>query len=414
MTRTTFESVAWLFAPADDPAACALVEADEDWQLRLPTGHPSVAWGRMPARGESRGRMVRSALARERGLLRVSQVGGRHLRYWDRQRIPPTGWRPRWQAAMRFALMSGAVVRLGSGPVQVRVADRIAEHAGHVGGPVDLRVSGDGSALARLTHESEPPMLLRLATEGGLKDVSRNSDALRRLADAAIPNVPRLVRAGTMLGVGWSTEDELPGTPTRQLPAQLLEEVVTWSASLPLSDTPAVAAEERLEVIIRSFPRSAADLRRALELVRERARDVPGVLEHGDLWTGNLLAREGYLAGVVDWDNWHPAGVPGSDLLHLVAMLSRSRTRLEVGELWLERPWAAREFRQATATYWSRLGLRLSDDLAWLVGVDWWAAHVTAGLRRGRQPAGDPRWVARNVENVAPLLAASRGRTLHA
>jgi len=414
MTRAIFESVAWLFAPADDPAACALVEAADDWHLDLPAGHPAVAWGRMPARGESRSRMVRSALARERALLRASRASLRDLRYWDHQRIAPTGWRPRWHAAMRFALMSGAVVRLGSGPVQVRVADRIAEHAGHVGGPVDLRVSGDGSALARLTLEGQPPMLLRLATEGGLKDVSRNGDALRRLAEAAIRNVPRLVRDGTMLGVSWSTEDELPGMPIRQLPRQLLEEVVTWAASLPLSGTPAVAAEERLELIIRRFPRSAADLSRALELVRERARDVPGVLEHGDLWTGNILARDGALVGVVDWDNWHPAGVPGSDLLHLVAMRSRSQTRLEVGELWLERPWAAREFRQATATYWSRLGLQLSDDLAWLVGVDWWAAHVTAGLRRGRQPAGDANWVARNVENVAPRLAASHGRTARA
>jgi hypothetical protein len=407
MTRTVFESLAWLFAPAEDPAACALIEADDDWRLRLPATHGSVVWGRMPARHQGLGRALRAAVARERGL-RASREGSGALRYWDLHRIPPIGRRPRLQAAMRGALMSGAVVRLGSGPRQPRVADRIAEQAGHRGPDVHLRVSGDGSVLARLTLPAGPPALLRLATIGGLKDAARNSDALSRLGDAAITLVPRNIGAGTMLGAGWSAEGELPGTPVRTLTRELLEEVVAWSSSLPPSGTPAVAAEERLELIMRSFPRSAVDLRPALDRVRQRARDVPGVLQHGDLWAGNLLAGDGHLTGVVDWDNWHAAGVPGSDLLHLVAMARRSQTRLELGELWLERPWAARDFQDATATYWSQLGLQLTDDLAWLVGVDWWAAHVTAGLRRGRRPASDPRWVARNVDNVAPLLAAIR------
>jgi hypothetical protein len=304
--------------------------------------------------------------------------------------------------------MSGAVVRLGSGPAQARVADRVAEHAGHLGSDLHLRVSGDGSVLARLELAAGPPTLLRLATLGGLKDAGRNSAALRRLRDAGVANVPDLYGAGTMLGVGWSAERELPGTPVRNMSGELLEQVVAWSSTHPASGTPAVAAEERLELIMDAFPESAIDLRPALERVRDQSRDVPGVLEHGDLWAGNLLAAGGTLTGVVDWDNWHPAGIPGSDLLHLVAMAQRSQTRRELGELWLERPWAAREFRDATATYWSRVGLQLTDDLAWLIGVNWWAAHVTAALRRGRRPASDPTWVARNVENVAHLMATAR------
>ena len=407
MTRTVFESLAWLLAPAEDPAACALIEAADDWRLRIPTGHPAVVWGRMPARQQPFGRLVRSAVAREHAL-HAARAGRAPLRYWDLLRIPPIGRRPRWQAALRSALMSGAVVRFGAAPPEPRVADRVAEHAGHVGPGLDLRVSGDGSVLARLTHRAGAPALLRLATVGGLKDAGRNSEALHRLGEAGVANVPRLGSAGTMLGVGWSTEGELPGVPVRKLSRTLLAEVVSWSSSLPPSGTPALSVVDRLELIMTSFPRSAADLEPALERVRKRAGEVPGVLEHGDLWTGNLLAADRHLAGVVDWDNWHPAGVPGADLLHLVAMTRRSETRLELGELWLERPWAAREFREATAAYWSRLGLSLTDELAWLVGVDWWAAHVTAGLRRGRRPASDPRWVARNVENVAPLLATIR------
>lgn len=407
MTRTVFESLARLVAPADDPEACALVEAADDWRLRIPVDHPSVVWGRMPARQLPFERLVRSAVARE-SALRTARAARTPLRYWDLLRIPPIGRRPRWQAPLRSALMSGAIVRLGSGPAERRVADAVAEHAGHVGPELDLRVSGDGSVLARLTRHGQPPAVLRLATVGGLKDARRNSDALRRLGESRVANVPRLGGAGTMLGVGWSTEDELPGQPVQALSRDVLAAVVSWSSGLPTSGTPARSVVERLELIMASFPRSAADLEPALGRVRERAGDVPGVLAHGDLWTGNLLAADDHLTGVVDWDNWHPVGVPGADLLHLLAMARRSKTRLELGELWLERPWADREFRAATAAYWSALGLPLTDDLGWLIGVDWWAAHVTAGLRRGRRPANDPRWVARNVENVAPLLAASR------
>jgi aminoglycoside phosphotransferase (APT) family kinase protein len=183
-------------------------------------------------------------------------------------------------------------------------------------------------------------------------------------------------------------------------------EVAAWAATLPRTGGPALSVGERLGRIGAAFPALAADLRPAQERARAVAAAIPAVLEHGDLWAGNLLAADGRLTGVVDWDNWHPAGVPGADLLHVIAMTRRAETRQELGELWLERPWAGARFRDATADYWDRLGLELTDELAWLVGVSWWAAHVTAGLRRGRQPASDPAWVARNVENVAPRLAA--------
>lgn len=406
MTRTPFESLAWLHAPAADPEACAIVEADEGWRLRSAPGATAVVWGGMPARRMPLSRAIGFAVARERSISAL-QAGGPGLRHWATWRVPPIGRRPALQAKVRSALLSGAVVRLGSGPVQPRVADRLGEEAGHRAGELRLRVSGDGSALARLARPGEPAALLRLATVGGLKDAARNSDALERLGAAGVAHVPGLHGAGTTLGVTWSVEDELHGAPVRALDARLLAEVVEWAATLPRSDGPALARalEERLDLISASFPGATADLRLASARATELARDMPGILEHGDLWTGNLLAGDGHLVGVVDWDNWHPAGVPGSDLLHVLAMRRRATTRQELGELWLGRPWAGEEFRRATAGYWPRLGLALTDELAWLVGLGWWAAHVSAGLRRGRRPADDPAWVARNVENVTPLLA---------
>jgi len=405
MTRTVFQSLAWLHAPADDPGACALVEAPVDWRLRITTAAPAVVWGRMPARGQHLARAAYSALARERSLLALRD-GRMGLRHWHSERIPPIGRRPAWQAPIRGLLMSGALVRLGTGAARPRVADRIAEEAGHRGSGIRLRVSGDGSVRARIRRPGEPPAILRLATVGGLKDAARNSDALRRLEMGGVRHVPVLAGAGTMLDVGWSVERELAGAPVRALSPAILADVVAWSATLPRAEAPARAVEERLGRIAAAFPGLAGALAPAIDRARQVAAGIPAVLEHGDLWAGNLLVAGGRLRGVVDWDNWHPEGVPGSDLLHVMAMARRSETRQELGELWLERPWAGSAFRDLTAGYWAALGLTLTDEVAWLVGVDWWAAHVTAGLRRGRQPASDPAWVARNVANVAPRLAS--------
>jgi hypothetical protein len=404
VSRSVFESLAWLYAPAREPASAALVEAGTGWELRLPDEAQYVVWGRMPARGRPSLGAIRSLVARERALRAIRRAGP-GLRHWGTQRIPPIGRRTPLLAATRFALLSGAVVRLGRGRVEPRVADSIAARAGHVAGPVRLAMSGDGSVRAILRGSGQVPTLLRLATVGGLKDAGRNSAALRRLGEAGVAMVPRLVDAGTMLDVGWSTESLLPGEPVRALSAQLIRDAVAWASTLPAATGRATALDERLALMLERFPASAAGIAAALDRVRARGRDVPGVMEHGDLWAGNLLALDDRLTGVVDWDNWHPAGIPGSDLLHLMTMARRSETRQEPGELWLERPWESSEFRDATDDYWRRLGLPLTDDLAWLAGLNWWAAHVAAGLRRGRQPTSDPAWVARNIDNVAAALA---------
>lgn len=406
-TRTVFESLAWLFAPADDPEQCHLVEVGEDWRFEaaLADGHSAVVWGRTPIRQRPVGQMIRFALARERAIARVERLDG-SLRCWEVERLAPIGRRGRLERAVRFGLMSGAIVRLGAGPAPSRVADEVATRAGHRGPPVRLRPSGDGSAVTRV-QAADRALLLRLAREAGLKDVGRNAEALVRLADAGVGGVPRLAGDGRNAGVRWSTETALRGTPIRRLERTIVADVTRWLATLPRSDDGAsLAAEERLELISQAFPDHAAALGEALEHVRRGARAVPGVLEHGDLWAGNLLARDGRLAGVVDWDTWHPAGVPGADLLQLLAMARRSRTREQVGDLWREGIWAEPVVRSTLAGYWSSLGIRPSDELAWLVGVSWWASNVTAGLRRGWQPAQDPRWVARNVDAVVPRLAA--------
>lgn len=411
-SRSPFESLAWLFAPADDPGDCRIVEADLRWNLDPASfeGAISAIWGRPASRHAQPAQMVRFALAREIALRRVGGRSTDGLRAWEVHRLPPIGRSGRWRGAIRSATRSGALVRLGRERPGRRVVDEVAALARNRDSrPVAVRASGDGSALARIVVAGEEAQL-RLGTVGGLKDSRRNVAALELLGLARVAHVPHLRDHGETLDVRWSTESHLPGAPVRRLPSSLLADVVAWSAALPRSGGPATAVEERLGVVAAAFPRWRAEIGQALRQLRPIARSVPGVVEHGDLWVGNLLAMDGRLTGVVDWDTWHPSGMPAADLLHLVAVERHTATGLELGELWLERPWADETFRAATDPYWRAIGVEPTEELLWAVGVDWWAAHVAAGLRRGRRPADDRAWVARNVDNVAPALGRPASR----
>jgi hypothetical protein len=126
-------------------------------------------------------------------------------------------------------------------------------------------------------------------------------------------------------------------------------------------------------------------------------------MRHGDLWAGNVLAKDGRLTGVLDWDAWHPAGVPGADLLHYVAAGIALSSSLSLAELLLERPWRARPFREVAPLLWQALGIDADEQVLQVVGVAWWAGQMAQDLVRNPVNADDEDWVARNVE---PLMGA--------
>jgi aminoglycoside phosphotransferase (APT) family kinase protein len=127
---------------------------------------------------------------------------------------------------------------------------------------------------------------------------------------------------------------------------------------------------------------------------------LPSVLRHGDLWLGNLLVERGALSGVVDWDAWHPASLPGTDLLHLVASSRAFATRRSFGELMAERPWEDALFARAADRYWRGLGIDPACEVLEAVGAAWWAATTRANVQRHPGTAHDPRWLARSVDTL--------------
>jgi hypothetical protein len=142
---------------------------------------------------------------------------------------------------------------------------------------------------------------------------------------------------------------------------------------------------------------------------RARADFSPGneqslaVLRHGDLWAGNLLVRRLGLAGVIDWDTWHPSSLPGIDILHLFAAEARRRERLHIGRLWLRRPWRSEEFAEFARPYWRRFSAP-TPELLDAIGVGWWTCWATRALRRHPRLLQEPEWLKENVEPVVEAL----------
>jgi hypothetical protein len=127
------------------------------------------------------------------------------------------------------------------------------------------------------------------------------------------------------------------------------------------------------------------------------------------MWAGNLLVNRGRLTGIVDWDAAHSCGVPGADLVHLVATDMRRRRRLPLGRAVLELPWRASTFTAATAEYWWALDIAPHRALLDLAGIAWWASEIHHTLVRFPQRRTDERWVA---ENVAAVLGGNRALTV--
>jgi hypothetical protein len=405
----TLASLAWMFSPAEDGHRFVILEAGERWALdRRAASEADVAiWGQAPLRsGAARTAALRWCLARERATARVRARPPVPLSITGVHRIPPPLIRPGGiRNRIREAVLGGVLVELWKGQPGRRLIDAAAEAAGATAGAEGFRPGSGGTGLARIVSGHGVPLVLRVAPTGSSGDPLRAADALERLAGSGSSAVPRLAGRGTVGGVSWTAETLLRGRRPVRVTSSLAAEAAAFCTVMPTSDEPATAHREDLDAIARVFPSWRAILVHARAASDAAGSSTPSIMRHGDFWAGNLLADGGTLTGVIDWDAWHRAGLPGTDLLHLVAMEEGRGAPGGLGGVWLGRPWRSAAFSDAGAGYWARLGVRPDEALLEGVGIAWWACQVAATLSRLPELAEDERWVDQNVQSVLAALA---------
>jgi hypothetical protein len=401
-----FEAPARLLLP-DGELPGRTVEADERWTVdgELPADVDALVWGREPVTAGAGARtLTRTAVRRERALARLTVRPPKPLRVRAVHRWPPTIFRASRLSGLRAAGASGALVELTRGAPCRRVVDSAASAAGARGPARSLYPGTEGSLLGRIATPDGRPLVLRVGEAGGPADPRHGIAALERLARSRLSVVPSPAGHGRVADAAWSAEAALPGRRPGQAGRSLASQVLDLCLRLPIGEEPPSAFSADLDEIEARLPVARESLGRLRVMVGPVVGSLPSVLRHGDLWAGNLLVDRGALRGVVDWDAWHPAAVPGTDLLHLLAMQEAVRSGRSIGEVWLGRPWDSAAFRELTDRYWRVLGVHPDRDVREAVGVAWWANQVAFSLARLPSLATDERWLARNVWLVLQAL----------
>ncbi len=363
---------------------------------RLPAD-VAVVWGRLPngsqhplrqaAAGELELRALRAALPER---LHVTAV---HRLPAPRARAGVRGW-------ARGILRAGLVVEVAPPDAGPRILDAVAQVAGAERLERSVHAGAGGTVLVRARMENGRRGLLRVTRAGTSGDPVALARTLERLATADVPLAPQPLGRGVVAGASWMAEELLPGHRPGRLTPYLVHQAAVACGRLPTSDAVPTAPVDDLFGAAAVLPRYAADLRRLADRLRSRLDGIPAVQRHGDLWAGNLLVDRGRLTGIVDWDAAHRSGVPGADLVQLVATDMRRRRRLPLGRAVLERPWRASTFTAATAAYWRALDIAPRMALLDVAGIAWWASEIHHTLVRFPQRRSDERWMAENVASV--------------
>jgi hypothetical protein len=396
----SFQDLATLLLPAHlDGTVC---EVGPDWAINpvALTASRFAVWGREPTWAAAGRGLTRSAARRERALARLRarppgelSVAGVHRwshDFVEARHLPRTlSW-----------LRGGLLVELTADARVSRVIDVAATAAGLTQRVGDMHFGAGGQISARGHLRGAGEAVFRVAGAGSPVEPSRAADALVELEPLALPHIPRLLARGGAGTAAWTTETLLPGRRAGSISPGLVAAVADFCARLPRDAGPPTAFASDIACLIDQLPSFRAPLLELHARAEPAIAGLPSVLRHGDLWRGNLLVEGGTLTGVVDWDAWHPSGVPGTDLLHLVASAHAFATRQSFGELMRERPWERALFTAAAAGYWTRLGIDPTRETLEAVGIAWWTMHTKANLQRHPHMATDERWLKRTVESL--------------
>ncbi len=411
-TQASLEFLASLLMPADAGKRGVLIQATETWQLdeeRLPGDADIVVWGAWTARAE-RGitmRDISTVLKRELALRTIRHRLRSGLVKTHVHRLPRLDLRQRQKPGrVSAAIFGGALVEFQRATGTTRILDELTMAAGGSAEVAHIWPGAGVSAWARARRTDDVDMLLRMGAIGGRNDPQGAAECLDRLEAAGVGRVPRLISRGRRDLVSWTAESIVAGKTPMRLTPSLAADAGRFLATLPMSRGHATAPSDDLLALRKIFPSRGREIEALVARIDPLTRTLPGVLRHGDLWIGNLLAERGSLTGVIDWDAWHPEGVPGADLMYLAVKDRAWKTGRSSGEIWSEDPWRLPAFRAASLAYWPLLSLAApEEELLQAIAIAGWAAQVAATLRRVPSVVSTPRWVNRNIES---FLAVSR------
>ena len=402
-----FESLAYLYGPAEPFHRAVIVVASDRWELPSPPdpGIEVVLWGRHARNIRPSASDIPFAVRREAALGRLRARPPRGLHLAELHRLVPASRPGRLRRPIRNVLLGGALAELVRGDRPTRVIDAVAVAAGASSISRGLRPSGDGSALARLDLDAQTRAELRVAKVGHTKDPARGRAALLALAAADVPLVPKPLGGGITAGAAWATESVMVGQHVDALTPTLLDEITRFLAALPAGPVDRRAVDDQLGEVATVFPEHAAAFERAAAAAARWGASLPAVLVHGDMWINNVFVTDGQLSGVFDWDTWHPAGLPGTDLLNLLAADARTRQRRDIGELLAADYWRSPEVVDALHAYMRARDLPAPDAAGLAsIAIGWWASRVAGSLHRAHRSIDDPAWVRRNIAQALDRL----------
>jgi phosphotransferase family enzyme len=405
-----FESLAYLYQPADPSIESAIVEADERWLVpqAVDDDVDVVLWGRLARNERPSAGLLPIAIRREIAIAQMRTRPSGRFRVVALHRLPPVRRPGIIRGPIRAATLGGVLVEMVrrggvGGDRPTRVIDAVVSAAGSDPSGLRLRPSGDGSALARITLADGTEAELRVAKAGHTKDPARGYAGLQALESARVPMVPRPLGGGTTAGAAWSAESVMTGTHVQALTADLVEQVTAFLAVLPVGTGPRQAIDDHLEEVALFFPEHAAELKAVAEAAARWSAGLRPVLIHGDLWLNNLFTVDGQLTAVFDWDTWHPSGLPGTDLLTLLAAEARTRERRDIGPLLIEDYWRSEEVVDALTTYFRSRTWAFPDPAGLAaIATGWWASRMASSLHRALRQIDDPAWVQRNLVDALP------------
>lgn len=227
--------------------------------------------------------------------------------------------------------------------------------------------------------------------------------------------IPKPLAAGRTGLADWALEQRMPGvSPGGELAPTLIDDALDFLVALHVFDQGPVAGapirdDARVLAAVCVEPRSAQRLELLGDWLEAELADIPRGPGHGDFWTRNLLAIDGRLTGVIDWDGASRRRLPLLDLLHLLLSAHQERTRAYLGQALVDHlmPRLRSGADDVVARYLRRIGLELSPDRLDQLAVAYWLDRMALEVSHFADRARRPVWMRRNVDEVVEALAGS-------